>query len=78
MVSGKSTEICTLPYVDQMTRASWVHEAGHPKPLQENPEGWGREGGGRGLRMRGTYVHLWLSKTDVRRKPSQNHQVIIP
>lgn len=33
MVCGKSTETCTLPYVDQMTRASWVHEAGHPKPL---------------------------------------------
>jgi len=35
-----------LPYVKQMTNASSVHEAGHPKPvLWDNPEGWcGEEG----------------------------------
>ena len=32
--------------------ASFMHEAGHPKPvLWDNREGWGGEGGGRGLRM---------------------------
>ena len=31
-----------------MTSASSMHEAGHSKPvLWDNPEGWGREGGGR-------------------------------
>ena len=31
-----------------MTSASLRHEAGHSKPvLWDNPEGWGREGGGR-------------------------------
>ena len=37
-----------------MTSASSMHEAGHPKPvLWDNPEGWGREGGGRGIQDRG-------------------------
>ena len=33
-----------------MTSASSMHEAGHSKPvLWDNPEGWGREGGGEGV-----------------------------
>ena len=33
-----------------MTRANWLHEAGHAKlVLLDNPEGWGGEGGGRGV-----------------------------
>ena len=37
-----------------MTSASSMPEAGHSKPvLGDNPEGWGGEGGGRGLRMVG-------------------------
>ena len=40
----------TLPYVKQMTSTSSMHEAGHPKPvLWDNLEGWGEEGGGRGI-----------------------------
>ena len=32
-----------------MTSASSMHGAGHSKPvLRDNPEGWGREEGGRG------------------------------
>ena len=43
-----STETCTLPYVKQMT--SSMPEVGHSKPvLWDNPEGWGGEGGGRGV-----------------------------
>ena len=39
-------ETCILSYVKQMTSASSVHKAGHPKPvLWDNPEGWGQEGG---------------------------------
>ena len=38
-----------LPYVEQVTHASSMHEAGHSKPvLGGNPEGWGGEGGGSG------------------------------
>ena len=33
-----------------MTRPSLMHEAGHSKlVLWDNPEGWGGEGGGRGV-----------------------------
>ena len=35
-----------------------MHEARHSKPvLSDNTEGWGGEGGGRGLRIGGTHVH---------------------
>ena len=33
-----------------MSSASLMHGTGHPKPvLWDNPEGWGGEGGGRGI-----------------------------
>ena len=35
-----SIETCTLPHVKLMTSASFMQEAGHPKPvLWDNPEG---------------------------------------
>ena len=41
-----------------------MHKAGHSKSeLWENPEGWGREGGGRGF-QNGGHVHLWLIYVD--------------
>ena len=41
-----------------MTSASLMHEAGHSKlVLWDNPEGWGGEGGGRGIQDGGhTYI----------------------
>ena len=52
MIRKNSTETCILPYVKQMTSASSMHEAGHPKPvLWDNLEGWGGEGGGGGFRV---------------------------
>ena len=37
-----------------MTSASSMHEAGHSKlMLWDNPEGWGGEGGGRGVQDEG-------------------------
>ena len=57
MIQENSIKTCTLPYVKQMTRASLIHEAGHAKPvLWDNPEGWGREGGGRGVQDGGTHT----------------------
>ena len=60
LIWEKSTEACILPYVKQMTSASSMHEAGHPKPAPpwDNPEGRGREGAGRGFRMRG-HMYTW-------------------
>ena len=36
-----------------------MHEAGHSKlVLWDHPEGWGGEGGGKGIQDGGTHVHL--------------------
>ena len=44
-----------------MTSASLMHEAGYSKPvIWDNPEGWSREEGGRGVQDGGTHVHPWL------------------
>ena len=61
-----------------MTSASSMHEAGRSKlVLWDNPEGWGREEGGRGAQDGRTYVHPWLIHVDVWQKPSQYSKVII-
>ena len=66
MIWENSTEACILPCVKQMTSASLMHEAGHSKlVLWDNPEGWGGEGGGRGVQDGGTHVYPWLIHVDV-------------
>ena len=53
-----------------MTSASSMHETGHQKPvLWDNPEGWGRKGGGRGLQDGMTHSDPWLIHVDVWQKP---------
>ena len=48
-----------------MTSASLMHEAGHSKlVLWDNLEGWGGEGGGRGVQDGGTPVYSWLIHVD--------------
>ena len=34
-----------------------------------NLEGWGEEGGGRGVQYGRTHVHLWLIHVNVQQKP---------
>ena len=52
MIWESNNEIYTLPYAKQMTHASLMYEAGHPKlVLWDNLEGQGGEGGGGGFRM---------------------------
>ena len=59
-----------------MTSVSSMNEAGHSKlVLWDNPEGWGREGGGRGFRM-GEHMHPWLIHVNIRQKPLQYCKVI--
>ena len=49
-----------------MTGADSKHYAGNSKPvLWDNPEGWGGEGGRRGIHDEGTHVHPWLIHVDV-------------
>ena len=73
-----SIEKCILPYVKQMTNESSMHEAGHTKPvLWDSPEGWGREGGGRGSTQNvGTHVYLWLIHVDICQETTLYHQGI--
>ena len=78
MIWENSIETCRLPYVKQMTNASLMHEAFHPKPvLWDSPEGYGEEGGGREFRMGGTQIYLWLIHVTVWQKPSKYYKVII-
>ena len=36
-----------------------MHETGHPKPVHwDNPEGWTREGGGKGFRVGDTCIPM--------------------
>ena len=47
-----------------------MHEAGHSKSVHwDNPEGWGGEGGGMGVRDGGKHVHPWLIHVNVWQKP---------
>ena len=54
-----------------------MYEIGHSKPVHwNNPEGWDREGGGRGVQDGGTHVHPWLIHVNVWQKPPQYCKVI--
>ena len=47
-----------------MTRPSPMPEAGYPKPLPwDNPEGWGAEGGRRGVQDGHTHVSVQFSRS---------------
>ena len=45
--------------------------------LWVNPEGWGGEGGGRGVQDGETHVHPWVIHVDVWQKPEYCKQIII-
>ena len=60
-----------------MTSASLMYEVGHSKLVfWDNPEGWGGDGGGRGVQDGGTPVHPWLIHVNVWQKPLQYCKVI--
>ena len=49
-----------------MTSTNLIQKAGHSKlVLRDNPEGWGREGGERGVRDGGTHVHPLLIHVNI-------------
>ena len=61
-----------------MISASWMPEAGHSKPvLWDNPEGWGGEGGGRGIQDGVVHVRPWLIRVDMWQGPAQYCDVIV-
>ena len=48
MIWEKSIEICILPYVEQITSSSSMHETGCSGLVHwDDPEGWNGEGNGR-------------------------------
>ena len=53
-----------------------MHEAGYSK-LWDKPEGWGGEGGGRGVQDGGTHAHSRLIHVNVWQKPSQYCKLIV-
>ena len=50
MIQENSIETCILPYVKQMTSASWIHEARHSKQCSGTTQ---RHGVGRAVRGSG-------------------------
>ena len=55
-----------------MVSENSMQEAGHTNlVLWDNPEGWGGEGGGRGIRDGGAHVHPWLILVDIWQKLPQ-------
>ena len=62
----------------QMTSASSMHEAGHPKlQLWNNPEGYGKEGGGWGSSGWEDTCITVADQVDIWQKPSQCCKVMI-
>ena len=61
MIWENSIETCVLPYVKWITSPSSMHEIGHLKLVYwDNPEGWDREGGGRGVQGGDMYTNGWF------------------
>ena len=53
-----------------MTGSCSIHEAEHAELVfWYNVERWSGEGDGRGFRIGGTHVYLWLLHADVWQKP---------
>ena len=50
MIWENSIEACILPYVKQITSPGSMYETGCSELVHwDDPEGWNREGGGRGV-----------------------------
>ena len=59
MIWGNSIETCILPYVKQIASPGSMHETGLVH--WDDPEGWGGEGGGRGVQDgEHMYTHGWF------------------
>ena len=62
MIWENSIETSILSYVKQITSPSSVHETGCSGLVHwDDPEGWGGEGGGRGVQHgEHMYTHVWF------------------
>ena len=73
MIWENGIETCILSYVKQIASPGSTHETGRPGPVHwDNPEGWDREGGGRGFGTRGhMHTHGWFMSMHDR-----NHNIV--
>ena len=62
MIWENSIETCILAYVKQIASPGLMHETGRSDPVhRDDPEGWDREGGGRGIQDEGhMYTRGWF------------------
>ena len=62
MIWENNIETCILSYVKQIASPGWMHETGCSGLVHwDDPEGWDREGGGRGVQDEGhMYTHGWF------------------
>ena len=62
MIWENSSETCILSYVNQIASPGWMHETGCLGLVHcDDPEGWDREGGVRGLQDgEHMYTYGWL------------------
>ena len=66
MFQENSIETCIASRMKQITSPGWMHETKCSGLVHwEDPEGSGREGGGRGESGWGTHVNPWLFLSNV-------------
>ena len=59
-------ETCMISYMKRITSPGSLHDTGCLGLVHwDDPEGWYREGSGKGGSGRGTHVHLWWIHVDV-------------
>ena len=66
MIPENSIETCILSYVKQIASPGSMRDTGCLGLVHwDDPEGWDREGGGRGASGWGTHVHSWQIHVNV-------------
>ena len=66
MIWENGIEICKISYVKRISSPGLMHDTGCLGLVHwDDPEGWDREGGGRGASGWGTHVHPWLIHVNV-------------
>ena len=66
MIWENGIETCILSYVKQISSPGSMLDTGRSGLVHwDDPEGWGGDGGGKGVQDGGTHVHLWQIHVNV-------------
>ena len=77
MIWENGIETCIISYKKRITSPGSMQDTGClGLVFWDNPEGWGGDGGGRGVQDGETHTHPWLIHVNVKRKPPQYCEVI--